>query len=73
MTKYYIGYLQGNNEYVYVSNITPTNVGLNVIVENALSFSDKDLASGVLDYVKTIVVNQDFKVLEITTNIKEVK
>ena len=72
MTKYYIGYVQGNDEYVYVGNITPTNIGISTTTETALTFDNKDLANGVLAYVKSMVANQDFKVLEITKTIKEV-
>ena len=72
MTNYYIGYVQGNNEYVYVGNITPTNVGLSTTTTTALTFNTEELANGVLDYVKTIVANQDFKVIKVTTVIEEI-
>lgn len=72
MTKYYIGYVQGNDEYVYVGNITPTNIGISTTTETAIEFDTKELANGVLAYVKSMVANQDFKVLEITKTIKEV-
>lgn len=71
MTNYYIGYVQGNNEYVYVGNITPTNIGLSTTTSTALSFNTEELASGVLAYVETMIVNQDFKVIKITTTIEE--
>ena len=72
MTNYYIGYVQGNNEYVYVGTITPTNIGLSTTTSTALSFDTEELANGVLDYVKTVIVNQDFKVIKITTVIEEI-
>lgn len=72
MTNYYIGYVQGNNEYVYVGNITPTNIGLSTTTNTALSFNSEELANGVLDYVKTVILNQDFKVIKITTVIEEI-
>jgi hypothetical protein len=71
MTNYYIGYVQGNNEYVYVGNITPTNVGLSTTTSTALSFDTEELANGVLAYVQDSIVNQDFKVIKITTVIEE--
>lgn len=72
MTNYYIGYLQGNNEYVYVGNITPTNIGISTTTSTALSFETEELANGVLDYVKTVILNQEFKVIKITTTIEEI-
>jgi len=72
MTNYYIGYVQGNNEYVYVGNITPTNVGLSTTTSTALSFDTEELANGVLAYVQDSIVNQDFKVIKITTVIEEI-
>lgn len=72
MTNYYIGYVQGNNEYVYVGNITPTNIGLSTTTSTALSFDTEELANGVLAYVETVIANQDFKVIKITTTIEEI-
>ena len=72
MTNYYIGYVQGNNEYVYVGNITPTNVGLSTTTSTALSFDTEELANGVLAYVQESIVNQEFKVIKITTVIEEI-
>lgn len=72
MTNYYIGYVQGNTEYVYVGNITPTNVGLSTTTSTALSFDSEELANGVLAYVETIIANQDFKVIKITRVIEEI-
>jgi hypothetical protein len=71
MTNYYIGYVQGNNEYVYVGNITPTNVGLSTTTSTALSFNTEELANGVLAYVQDCIANQDFKVIKIAAVIEE--
>lgn len=73
MTNYYIGYVQSNNEYVYVGNITPTNIGLSTTTSTALTFDTEELANGVLAYVETVIANQDFKVIKITTVIEEIK
>ena len=73
MTKYYVGYTQGNNEYVYVTQLEATNVRVTTLIESAISFDDVELAKSLVDVAKTIVANQDYKVLEITTEIKEVK
>ena len=73
MTKYYVGYLQGNNEYVYVAGIDTTNVRVSTISENAIGFENKESATDLLNIVKLMVLNQDYKVLEIVKEIKEVK
>lgn len=72
MTIYYIGYVQGNDEYVYVGNITPTNVGIVTSTDSALEFKTEELASGVATYISSLVANQDFKILKITKTIEEV-
>jgi hypothetical protein len=72
MTNYYIGYIQGNDEYVFVGNITPTNVGISTTTNTALTFDNEELAKGVLAYVETMIANQDFKVVKITTVIEEI-
>lgn len=73
MTKYYVGYTQGNGEYVYVSDIDNYNVKVSTIIEGAIGFDNQELAKALVDIVKTIVSNQDYIVLEIKTTIKEVK
>lgn len=73
MTKYYVGYTQGNNEYVYVTQLETTNVRVTTLIESAISFDDVELAKNLVNVAKTIVANQDYVVLEITTDIKEVK
>lgn len=73
MTKYYVGYTQGNGEYVYVSNIDYTNVRVTTVMDGAISFTTKELAEGLKDIASSLVANQDYKVLEITVDIKEVK
>ena len=74
MTKYYVGYLQGNDEYVYVTNIDIRNgVRVTPIINEGIGFDKVELAKDLLNLSKSMVANQDFVVLEITTNIKEVK
>ena len=73
MTKYYVEYTQGNNEYVYVTQLEATNVRVTTLIESAISFDDVELAKNLVAVAKTIVANQDYVVLEITTDIKEVK
>lgn len=73
MTNYYVGYKQGNDEYVYVASVDNANVRVSTITEGAISFKDVALAESLKHIAKSIVANQDYVVLEITTDIKEVK
>jgi len=73
MTKYYVGYVQGNEEYVYVAGIDNSNVRVSTIPEGAISFDKVELAKALLSLASNIVANQEYKVLEIKTEIKEVK
>jgi hypothetical protein len=73
MTKYYVGYTQGNGDYVYVSNIDYNNVRVTTVFEGAIAFDDVELAKGLLNICKTMVANQEYVVLEMKTSIKEVK
>lgn len=73
MTRYYIGYEQGDNDYVYLANIVKSNIGVTVIIEEAISFDTVELAKGVFDYVNNAIANQEFKILKVTTKIEEVK
>ncbi len=73
MTKYYVGYLQGNDEYVYVASIDNSNVRVSTILEGAMSFGNVGLAKALLDLANNTVANQEYTVLEVTTEIKEVK
>lgn len=73
MTKYYIGYAQGDNDYVYVSNINKTTINVTVVIEDAIDFNDEQMAKNMLEYVKVQVTNQEFKVLKIVTKIDEIE
>ena len=73
MTKFYVGYLQGNDEYIYVAGVDNSNVRISTIPEGAIGFDDVKLAKSLLAIAKTLVDNLDYVVLEITTDIKEVK
>lgn len=73
MTKYYVGYVQGNDEYVYVAGIDNSNVRISTIPEGAIGFDNVELAKSLKDIASSIVVNQEYVVLEIKTTIKEVK
>ena len=72
MTKYYVGYIQGNNEYVYVAGIDNSNVRVSTTIEGAMSFNDIELAESLRDMAENLVVNQEYKVLKIKIEIEEV-
>ena len=65
MTKYFIGYEQGLNDYVYLSSLNKSTIGVTVITEEAINFKNETIAKNVLEYVNTIVTNQDYKVLKV--------
>ena len=73
MTRYYVGYTQGNGEYVYITQVDNSTVRVTTLLESAISFENVELAKSLVDIAKTIVANQDYVVLEIKTSIKEVK
>ena len=73
MTNYYVGYQQADNEYVFVASIDATNIKVVTNLEGAISLDTVELATDLLNLVTNAVANQDYKVLEITTTIKEVK
>lgn len=73
MTRYYVGYTQGNGEYVYITQVDNSTVRVTTLLESAISFDDVELAKSLVNIAKTIVANQDYVVLEIKTSIKEVK
>ena len=74
MTKYYVGYEQGTGEYVYVSELSyVSNVRVTTFIEGALGFTTVELAQAMLNIVNTLVSNQEYKVLQIETNITEVE
>lgn len=73
MTKYYVGYIQGNESYVYVAGVDNTNVRISTTLDGAMAFDTKDLAKDLQNIATSLVANQDFIVLEIKTDIKEVK
>ena len=72
MTKYFIGYEQGLNDYFYLSSLNKSTIGVTVITEEAINFKNETMAKNVLEYINTMVANQDYKVLKVTTNVEEV-
>ena len=73
MTRYYIGYVQGNNSYVYVNSLMFNAVNVSVTTTTAISIETEKVAKEFLDVVKSIDTDKDYKVLKVTTDIEEVK
>lgn len=72
MTNYYVGYNQTDENYVYISSISITNVDVSNSHTYALAFDDEETAKGILNYVKTRISNREFKILKVTEKIEEV-
>ena len=73
MSKFYVGYKQGNEEYVYVAGIDTNNVKISTTIEGAMSFTDIGQAEYLRDIAETIVLNQEYKVLKITIDIEDME
>jgi len=73
MTKYYVGYLQDNNEYVYISYLDKNGVKVTTSLENAIYYDDIELAKDLLAIAKIVITSKtnSYKVLEIVKTIKE--
>lgn len=73
MTKYYVGYLQGNGGYVYVTIVMNNIINIAVTASNStICFDDEKTAKALLSVCKAIDPDKDYKVLKITTDIEEV-
>ena len=73
MTKFYVGYKQGNNDYVYISDVSYNIIRVTTVQEGAIAFDDVATAQGLLNIAKKMVGNQEYTILEIKTDIKEVQ
>lgn len=73
MTKFYVGYKQGNNDYVYISDVSYNNIRVTTVQEGAIAFDDVATAQGLLNIAKKMVGNQEYTILEIKVDIKEVQ
>lgn len=73
MTKYYVGYAQENEEYVYVSNIDIKAVKISQSIEQAINFDEIDTARELLHIAKIIDDSNSYKILEVVNTIKEVR
>lgn len=73
-TKYYVGYKQDNNEYVYINYVDKNGVKVTTTIENAIYYDDIDTAKDLLSISKIVntTKNKPYKVLEITTTVKEI-
>ncbi len=52
MTKFYVGYKQGNNDYVYISDVSYNNIRVTTVQEGAIAFDDVATAQGLLNIAK---------------------
>lgn len=72
-TKYYVGYKQDNNAYVYINYVDKNGVKVTTTIENAIYYDDIDTAKDLLSISKIVnTTKKGYKVLEITTTVKEI-
>lgn len=72
MTKYFIGYKQGNGEYVYVSSINDYSVSVTINYPNGIDFINEDNAKNVCDFLNDMDLEKTYIPLKVTTNVEEV-
>lgn len=72
MTKYLVGYKQGDGKYVYVESINSYNIGVTLDINNALEFADETMAKNMCEYIEYENKEQAFKPLCVNVEIKEV-
>ena len=70
--KYFIGYKQSENTYMYVNNIG-TAISSSLTYSNAIDFITKENAEGVCAFINEYDTNHEYVVLEYKYSIKEVK
>ena len=70
--KYFIGYKQSEDTYLYVNNIGST-ISSALSYSNAIDFITKENAKGVCAFINEYDTNHEYVVLEYEYSIKEVK
>ena len=70
--KYFIGYEQSENTYLYVNNIGAT-ISSALPYSNAIDFLTKENAQAVCNFINEYDTNHEYVVLEYKYSIKEVK
>lgn len=70
--KYFIGYKQDENTYMYVNNIG-TTISSALSYSNAIDFLTKPNAKGVCNFLNEYDINHEYVVLEYEYSITEVK
>lgn len=71
MKKILIGYKQRDNNYAYLFNISKRSLNVTTIMEEAIEFSNKDLAQSICDYLNDKDKEHKYIALEINVEIKE--
>ena len=70
--KYFIGYKQGEDTYVYVNNIGSTVSGA-LTYSNAIDFLTSENAINVCNFLNEYDTNHEYIVLEYKYSIKEIE
>lgn len=70
--KYFIGYRQGENTYMYVNNIG-INVATALTYSNAIDFLSKENAVNVCIFLNEYDTSHEYIVLEYKYSIKEIE
>lgn len=72
-TKYYVGYKQDNNEYVYITYVDKNGVKITTAIENAINYNSLETAKDLLSICNIVnTAKKGYKVLEITKTVKEI-
>lgn len=69
MSNVLIGYKQGDNNYVFVSNIGKRSISVTTVMEEAIEFNNKVLAENVCNYLNNKDQEHNYVALEIEITI----
>lgn len=72
MTKYLIGYKQGDGSYVYVDTINSYKTSVTLDTNNALEFKDENMAKNVCEFVNYKEHEKTYIPLKVNLNVEEV-
>lgn len=70
--KYFIGYMQGENTYMYVNSIG-INVATALTYSNAIDFLSKENAINVCNFLNEYDTNHEYTVLKYEYSITEIE
>lgn len=71
MSNVLIGYKQGDNNYVFVSNIGKRSISVTTVMEEAIEFNKKALADNVCNFLNDKDQAHNYVALEIEIRINE--